>query len=789
MKRSEIILILLCGLLLLVCFFYKTFFHGYIPFPGDLLVAEYNPWKTYSYLGYVPGSYPNKAQYFDVLRQLYPWKTVSLQTIFQGTFPFWNPYNFSGTPLFANFQSAVLYPLNIFYILPQKIGWTILIMLQPFLTFCFTYLFARKIKLSPLASLLSSISFSFSSFLSVWLEYNTIGQVIIWLPLTLLSLEHILENKTILWIIIFVFALSSGFLGGHPQIAVYIWIFSFFYGMHRIITLEKLQQRKKQAAWLIGFFIFPLGITAIQLLPGAELSMYAARVSHTYDTIIHKILIQPSQLIMMFVPDFFGNPATHNYWPQDTYIGKVTSIGIIPLFFALLTIPKWKNLLIRFFLGVIVVILVLTTNNPLSSMLYAFSLPIISSSAPTLTIFLFCFSLSILAGFGFEEFKNRTYSIKKILVWLGLPLVLLFILAITSHKDTLHGNIAFKNTLYAFGLAIIFLSAILVSFFKNAKLTILILLVVISTIDIWRSFEKFNPFVPKELVFPKAPILNYLQRQKGINRFLGFSNSSIEANFATQYGLYSPDGYDPLYPKWYGEFIQSSKDGKIHTRFTDQTRSDAIISPSTSEEFTTNPYRQKVISLLGISYILDRGENASTEKAFPINQFTQIYQQDGWKIYNNNKALPRVFLTSTYQLYNNTQDFSAKFFSPTFDSRQTLLLEKKPAMPIKSFAQGTVSLKRYTPNKVTITTNTTDTMLLFLSDTYYPGWNAFIDGKKTEILKADYAFRAVTIPAGMHEVSFTFNSLSFKIGSIVSIISLISFVFLLIIIKKKSTYV
>src|SRR5258708_5866195 len=112
-------------LVCIVLFFYPVFLKGYIPFPGDLLVAEYKPWRTYSYLGYNPGSEPNKAQYPDTIRQLYPWKTLVVDSLKKLQLPLWNPYNFSGSPLLANFQSAALYPFNILYFaLSLPLGWT-----------------------------------------------------------------------------------------------------------------------------------------------------------------------------------------------------------------------------------------------------------------------------------------------------------------------------------------------------------------------------------------------------------------------------------------------------------------------------------------------------------------------------------------------------------------------------------------------------------------------------------------------------------------------------------------
>ena len=111
-------------------FFYKTVLFGKIPFPGDLLLSQYAPWRHVSYEGYVPGSVPSKDQYFDVIRELYPWRTQVINQIKQGAFPLWNPHNGSGTPLLANYQSSPFFPFNIFLLLPNYIGWGIFIFLR-----------------------------------------------------------------------------------------------------------------------------------------------------------------------------------------------------------------------------------------------------------------------------------------------------------------------------------------------------------------------------------------------------------------------------------------------------------------------------------------------------------------------------------------------------------------------------------------------------------------------------------------------------------------------------------
>jgi len=798
MKNKEIILVFLLFFLITLVFFYKTILHGFVPFPGDLLIAEYNPWKTYSYLGYNPGSYPNKAQYFDVLRQFYPWKTFTVDLIKQGILPLWNPYNFSGSPLLSNFQSAVFYPLAALYLfLPQILAWTFLVVAQPLFAAFFTYLFSRKIGISKIGSLLATISFAFSSFMSVWLEYNIIGHVILWLPLSLLAVEMLLEKISILWAIIFIASIVFALLGGHPQIFTYSLIFILAYLIFRTSSLKKL---------LFFFFLTALsiGIGAIQVISGIELIKESARSPHDYNFLINKILIQPWQFIMMVVPDFFGNPATRNYWPEDTYIGKVTYIGIVPLLFVLLSFKNLKKSFIFFFTMVAVIVLILSSFNPLTAIAYKFNLPFISSSAPTLSIFLFCFCVSVLSGFGIDIYRREKWNITKV-IRLTAPLifVILFLWAIVllmpyliSDRLSEHLTVAMRNLLYATFLTGVGTFLILVGTLKKSVVfLVLLLLLIIQTGDLFRYFTKFNPFVPRELVFPNAPILDFLKKESGIDRFWGYGSAAIEANSATQYRLFSADGYDPLYPKRYGEFIQASQNGEIGTKFTRQTRSDAFIAPAFGEtELSSNIYRLKILDLLGVKYVLDRVENGSTEKTFPKDRFKLIYEKDGWKVFENLKVLPRAFLASDYKVFRSNEEFEKIFFDKNFDPSKTVLLEEEPAFnnsTMKQLSNGisqrvrTLDLVSYKPNSVVFNTESDSNKLLFLSDTYYPGWKAFVDGKEAKIYRANYAFRAVVIPEGKHKVLMKYEPDSFRVGLGISAISFILTLILLIFLRIR----
>ncbi|RJQ37715.1 hypothetical protein C4559_03200 [Candidatus Microgenomates bacterium] len=763
--------------LVLILFFYKSFFYGYLPFPGELLVSEYNPWKSYSYLGYNPGSIPSKVQYFDVIRQLYPWRSLAVDIFKTGEFPLWNPFNFAGTPLLANFQSSVFYPLNLFYsVFSKEIAWSILIIIQPLLASFFTYLFCREIKLSKISSIFSSIAFSYSLFMSVFLEYGIIGQTILWLPLILYLIEKLFKKKKIILIPII---LTFSFFAGHIQLFFYLLFFSSAYFLFRWFQLGK---NKKELIIFIFCLLVFLMLSAIQLLPTLELINLSARVSQNYQFLLEKLLIQPQELVLFLSPDFFGNPAMHNYLLSDSYPGNALYIGLIPFIFSILAILNFRNnVYTKFFFYSFVIIFIFIVRNPISEIFYRIQIPFFSTSSPNNSIFLISFSLALLSGFGMELLIKSQMQFKKIIFCLLTFFVSLWVFILIKHPV-----VSAKNFIYSTAILTIFSLLFFISLrFKNKKNIFLLIFTVITVFDLFYFFQKFNPFVDKSLIFPNTSIISYLQKNAGINRLWGYGLAEIPANFQTQFSLFSPDGYDPLYSKRFGELIQASKTGKIETEFNNSNRSDAIIAAGFGQDdLGKNLNRLKILDLLGVKYVLDRKENPSSEKTFPIGHFNLIHQEDGWRVFENTKAIPRMFLAKNYKYIKNKEDFENIFFEKNFNPLKTILLEEK----INNFPLENIDMKEekldlisYKPQKVIAKTNTLSQNLLFISDNFYPGWKAFVDGKETKIYRANFVFRAIVIPKGEHEIEFRYNPYSFQIGLYITVfgIILLSTIFLL----------
>lgn len=761
MEKKEVFVITFVLILLTGLFFNKTIFKGQVPFPGDSLIAEYKPWQTSSYLEYNPGSYPHKAQYPDTLRQLYPWRTLSIRQWQEGKTPLWNPYNFSGAPLLANFQSAALYPLNVFFWFFAHVdAWTLLVILQPILAALFTYLYARKIGLAPLGAALSGISYGFSGFMMVWLEYNTVGHVILWLPLLLLAVEQLAKKPTAFWLMAFAAGNTLGLLAGHPQIYAYMLAFVAVYAMFRIRDIKRLG--------LLGLITFlGIGMAAVQLIPGIELIRYAARSPHEFGRLFEKILIQPWQLLALPFPNIFGNPATRTYWPTDTFIGKVTTIGLIPLLFFLSAIRS-KKPLAKFYLWASVAVLVLMSANPITFLLYKLPIPLINSSSPTLMSFLLAFAFSMFAGFGLDFWMTEKHTLRKLFVRTLQVGAVLLAIVILHHTPTSQ-----RAMLYAGGLAAaaLFLWGIAIKMPKRRHLAMIALLA-LHAVDLFIFSNRFNPFVPKEIVFPAHEITTFLA-SRALDRFWGYGSAAMQANFATQFGIFSPEGYDPLYPRWYGEFLHGSYDGKLLSAFDNQTRSDAVIAPGFGEEGFASPQRQRVLDATSVKYILDRSENGSTAKTFSPSIFRTIYNENSWQIMENANAAPRVFLTTDIVTYENREDFTVKFFDPSFDPSRQVLLPIMPALTYPLDQNGTASIVSYEENSVTMTTQSNSPAVLVLTDTYYPGWKAWVDDKEAPILRADWTLRAVPVPQGEHTVVMRYMPTSYTLGKVISIASFI----------------
>lgn len=155
-------------------------------------------------------------------------------------------------------------------------------------------------------------------------------------------------------------------------------------------------------------------------------------------------------------------------------------------------------------------------------------------------------------------------------------------------------------------------------------------------------------------------------------------------------------------------------------------------------------------------------------------------------MYRNPHVMARAFMVSNYRLAQSQEEAKSILLSNEFDPKREAILYKRPQHTL-SDGQITadIVIVRYRANEVVIRVKTDRAGLLVLSDTYYPGWKAFVDGEEKEVLQANICQRAVEVAFGEHEVRFVFDSLPVKAGFSISIAALLIAGGLLVAARRK----
>jgi len=145
------------------------------------------------------------------------------------------------------------------------------------------------------------------------------------------------------------------------------------------------------------------------------------------------------------------------------------------------------------------------------------------------------------------------------------------------------------------------------------------------------------------------------------------------------------------------------------------------------------------------------------------------------KIYENLDVLPRAFVVHESRFFPHEEQLLQAMQDHSFDPGEEVLLlgEASRTESLGEHSGDEVRLVSYEPERVTIEAHLGDPGYLVLTDAYYPGWRAVVDGQAAEILRADYYFRALLLPEGEHRMEFVYDPPSFRLGVALSGVGLI----------------
>jgi Bacterial membrane protein YfhO len=242
----------------------------------------------------------------------------------------------------------------------------------------------------------------------------------------------------------------------------------------------------------------------------------------------------------------------------------------------------------------------------------------------------------------------------------------------------------------------------------------------------------------------------------------GFDDPDIKAllasNLATPQGLQGIQGYNAVHLAAYDEYIEALN-GKIQGYHNADVYAGGLDSP--------------LLDLLNVRYFVVPAVTQQDQRALRDlkDAHEKVYEDDRVEVLENRDALPRAWIVHSAREASQKEALES-LSSGEVDARQTALLENRPpdlAEPDEPSADR-ASVASYDADRIELESRTGASGLLMLSEVYYPGWKAYVDGRPVSLYESDYMLRAVPVPAGEHTVELRYQSPILDAGIAISLV-------------------
>jgi len=709
----------------------------------------------------------------DAFYAVYPWNSYLAGRLGSGHVPLWDPHRFGGVPFAANIATGTFYPPNWLYASGHiLLTLTFISLVSLLAATLLAYWFFRRIHLHPYASLAGALVFTFSAFIIKWSTAGPVFGAAMWLPLALGGLETARQGRARRGIFLTAMGLALSLLAGHAQVALMVWFATGLWAFVGIVATGRAGPRSVRAVAgrirpeVLAFgaaVVLALGLAAVQALPTAQFSGLILRQQTRLDMALATAL-PPQRVPTLVLPDYLGSPVDHNatgpginYQETALYAGLVTlplaALGLLRrpgragVFFALLTLMGFLAVLGTPFYRLIL------------------SLPGFSHTLfVTRFIFVVDVGLAGLAALGLHSLiteparRPAAVMLAPVVVLFGVLLVLVVArpgTGLSSSYLTPKGIRALVIVLVGAGLTAAMLKVPSMGEWLAAGL------VGVLAFDLWLFGFPYNPyFVPRE-IYVKSPGEVALASVGGPRpRYADVSTYVISPNGALPYRLYGLEGYDPFVPKRMIELV-SVADDQIAKALGNS------VGP-----FKPAAFSSPVMDLLGVNTVVGPGDA-------PLGITPRIVGSTA--LYDRPSAFSPAFLTSCWELRPDSTVLGRLGTMTSPEMKATALVDDS-ALARRQLADppvgacrnaGDVTVELYQPERVVARAQADVASVLVLTDTWFPGWEVRVDGKRVPMLRVDHALRGVSLPAGSHKVEFDFRPPLVREGGAITALTLL----------------
>ena len=703
--------------------------------------------------------------------------------IFRAPFTLWSDFEFAGFPAFADPQNATWYPVHLLFsrLLPS---WTAYIVSAYVLGASFTYAYVFGMTRSRLGAAIGALGFAMGEGLLARTAHAAILHSIVWLPLALLSVDRIRETGRARWVAVGALGIAGSVLGGHPQFTVYSLYCVVLYAL--VGGVATRAGRRDFAAIAAMIAIGGL-LSAIQLVPFAEASFETARTTVGFSQFVSSSITLSELLTIPVLPAL-----PHEGREAPLYVG----LGVLVL--ALVGASRWRHdWRLAFWLCVVVTAVLFGLGSVTPAGAVAFKIPLYDKFRLVVRhLYLAAFGASVLAGAGVLVLRSREGRRRVVIAC--IVVVALLGVAIYRHRDlvtTIETDVrlflAFNRLPILGGAAWVQLSlmaatiaALLASWIPSAARVWPIALVAIAGVDVIQSQGEIDlrglgrSLIREEELQPSVHA-RALAESAGLQRLVTLDGSATDAlipgSMPRLWRIPSAGAYNAMLLAGLRDVAQMGNNGAIRPDVLqgDDVGLDVLairylIVRAPASPLVANPARWREHARVRTSRRTDR----SVDRDEP--------GEEEYIVYENPRAQPRAWIAGEVVPLTRPDALRAIRTSRLPDGRQfapsdTALVDPRslPAITRFTSARAEARVERIEDGRVELVVETDAGGYLVLSDTFYPGWRATVDGVEVPVHRTDVALRGIVVPAGRHAVIFDFAPTSLYVGAALSAVGVL----------------
>lgn len=716
----------------------------------------------------------------DAYYAMYPWHTYLGDRLGDGELPLWDPYRFGGTPFAANIAPAVWYPPNWLYATGHVLfSFTAIAVASMLAALLMAFWFFRLLRLHPYAAALGAIVFAYSAALMRYSANEPVFASSIWLPLALAGVEVARQGRRRRGAVLAAAGLALSVLGGHAQIALCVWLITALWALTGLVASAHHHRRDgrgplarvlaTEAAPVALAFALALALSAVQLLPTAEFAGEIVRQETSFEA-ARLTALPLAHLPTLLVPDYLGSPLDGNYrGPGVNYTETALYAGLLTLPLAVLGLARRPGRVAAFFLTVTVVGALAVLGTPFYHLVLV--LPGFSRTLfMTRFILLVDVGLAGLAAVGLHAALGRPDR-RALLAGLAstgaLAAVLGWLVVARPGTAVADGYVTGRGLR---AMAIVLVGGTVLAAmarYRSVRAPLAAGLVALVFFDLWLYGSRLNAFHTPRPVFARTPAIEALAAVPGPRpRFANIGGWWVPPNGELPYRLYGISGYDPFVPRRIVELMSLADDQRDTAggNFFGPFRRAAVNSP--------------VLDLLGVATVTGAPGGslpgpvrfAGSFRAYARpTAFPPAWVAPCWELASPGDVLRRVATMTSAELATTAVVADE-------GGAGRALGGAPPATTGCGGADeaGQVRIVRYDPERVVMATpGAASGGVLVLSDAWFPGWQARVDGRGVPVLRVDHALRGVALPPGAHTVELSYRPRPLVVGGAVSAATLV----------------